>query len=251
MFDIPIIRRRNACAALLCMCITALLPLSCGDGGGGVCAPNSHPTDEGCACDDGYLGGSTGCEADRRFASALFSDADLLFAPMKGSRNARVTIIEFCEFQCPFCMRLAPLLDDMIAEFPGDVQVYWLHNPLAAHINARPAVFAAISAFAQNRFWEYHDRLFATREDWSWIPEDDIDQYFADLAQSMDFDMAQWRADFANDEAIYILQQDRELADDLNARTTPVVFINDTRIEQAWDADVLRAAVQQALDDNP
>ena len=225
-----------------------LLSAACGDGGGGMCAPDSHLSDEGCVCDDGYLGGSTGCETDRRFASALFTGDDLLFAPMKGARNARVTIVEFCEFQCPFCMRLAPLLDDMIAEFSGDVQVYWLHNPLAAHVNARPAAFAAIAAFARDRFWEYHDRLFATREDWSWIPEDGIDGYFGDLAQSMGFDMEQWQADFANDEATYILQQDRGLADDLNARTTPVVFINDTRIEQSWDAEVLRAAVQKALD---
>ena len=231
--------------------IALMFASGCGDDSGGVCTPNSHPTQDGCQCDEGYLGGPTGCKADKRFVSQIFSEEDLLFAPMKGPLNARVTIVEFCGFQCSFCMRTAPLLDDMLTEFHGEVQVYWLHTTLAVHLNGRPAAFSSIAAFSQDRFWDYHDRLFAERSEWSMLPEDDIQDYFDALAESMGFDMQQWETDLANDEATYILQQDRALGDDLNVRITPTVYINDTRVEDAWEVESLRAAIQQALDDNP
>jgi protein-disulfide isomerase len=84
--------------------------------------------------------------------------------PSRGKRDAKVTVVEFSDFQCPFCSRAVPVVKEVEKEFGGDVRIVWKHLPLPMHANAMPAALAAEAARQQGKFWEMHDRLFAGQQ---------------------------------------------------------------------------------------
>ncbi len=89
--------------------------------------------------------------------------ADIKGAPMKGSKDALVTIVQFSDFQCPFCSRVEPTISKVMDEYKGKVRVVWRNLPLPFHPNAMPAAIAARAAGEQGKFWEMHDKIFANQ----------------------------------------------------------------------------------------
>ena len=87
---------------------------------------------------------------------------DLDGKPSQGPKNAPVTIVEFSDFHCPFCKKVAPTLDSLLKNYPGKIRRVWRHYPLAMHQGAEHTHEAAACAEEQGKFWEYHDRLFET-----------------------------------------------------------------------------------------
>jgi protein-disulfide isomerase len=83
-------------------------------------------------------------------------------APVKGPRQAAVTIVEFSDFQCPFCANAQAVLRQVLDTYPGDVKLVYRHFPLERHSQAKLAAEAAECAAQQGKFWEYHDRIFAS-----------------------------------------------------------------------------------------
>jgi len=81
--------------------------------------------------------------------------------PAQGGARALVTVVEFSDFQCPFCSRAVPVLKELEKALGKDVRVVWKHLPLSFHPNAMPAAIAAEAAREQGKFWEMHDKLFA------------------------------------------------------------------------------------------
>src|SRR5439155_22585604 len=79
-------------------------------------------------------------------------------AAIKGPKNAKVTIVEWSDFQCPFCSRAVPTVKQIEESYPKDVRVIFRHQPLPFHNNAKPAALAAMAANHQGKFWEMHDK---------------------------------------------------------------------------------------------
>jgi protein-disulfide isomerase len=84
------------------------------------------------------------------------SDAD----PQKGGKEPLVTLVEFSEFQCPYCSKVIPTMNEVLKTYGDDVKVVFKHNPLPFHKDAGPAAEASMAANEQGKFWEYHDVLF-------------------------------------------------------------------------------------------
>ena len=82
----------------------------------------------------------------------------------RGNKAAPVTIVLFSDFQCPFCSRVEPTLEQVLATYGDKVRVAWKHQPLAFHPNAVPAAEAAEAAREQGKFWEMHDALFQNQQ---------------------------------------------------------------------------------------
>src|SRR5579862_3334448 len=87
-----------------------------------------------------------------------------LEGPSKGPADAKVTIVEFSDFQCPFCSRVVPTVEQIEKAYPKDVRVVFRHNPLPFHPNAPLAAEAAVAAEAQGKFWEMHDKMFTNQQ---------------------------------------------------------------------------------------
>src|SRR2546425_393177 len=84
--------------------------------------------------------------------------------PARGPADAKVTVVEFSDFQCPFCQRAKPVLDEIATRHPNDVKIVYRHLPLdSLHPRARASAEAAACAAEGNKFWEFHDRLFANQ----------------------------------------------------------------------------------------
>lgn len=109
---------------------------------------------------------------------------------VKGPENAPVTITLFDDFQCPYCARLLPTLDQVLAAYPTQVRVVYKHFPLSMHKFARPAAIASIAARNQGKFWPLHDQLFANYNKLD-------DAKIRELAESVGLDMARFDQDIA------------------------------------------------------
>src|SRR3954469_12262605 len=85
-------------------------------------------------------------------------------APVRGARQPKVTLIEYSDFECPYCSRLTTSLARLEKEYPNDLAVSFKHSPLPFHPNAMPAALAAEAAREQGKFWEMHDKMFGNQQ---------------------------------------------------------------------------------------
>jgi protein-disulfide isomerase len=170
---------------------------------------------------------------------------DQLLAPhvaIKGSPDAPVTIVEFSDFQCPFCSRLAEHLAIVQRELGEDrVRIVFRHLPLPFHDAAEPAALAALCAWQDGRFWELHDRLFAEG------PRLNGD-VIREQARLAGMDVEALDACMNHPDIRAQLQADRDAAAALGIRGTPTFFINGVQYVGAQPPSALRTLIQQAQD---
>ena len=157
--------------------------------------------------------------------------------PSLGPDDALVTVIEFSDFQCPYCSKLAPTIHAL----PGrhdDVRVVFRQLPLGNHAEARPAAIAALAAHRQGKFWEMHDALFAA--------EGKIDESAReDIAESIDLDMDQFRSDLEDPALAAMVDEDVALAKELKVSGTPSSFVNGRFLSGAQPAERFDTLIQQ------
>lgn len=157
-----------------------------------------------------------------RFIPPARADVEIEGHPMKGSPDAPVTIVEFSEFQCPYCGRYTqetfPLIDETYIQ-TGKVKYVFRHFPLNFHEYAQKAAEASACAEEQGMFWEYHDVLFANQDA---LDVDSLKQYAADLG----LDMAKFNACLDSGAMADRVQQDVSDGAVLGVSGTPAFFIN-------------------------
>lgn len=107
---------------------------------------------------------------------------DLSGLPFQGPANAKVTVVEYADFQCPFCARAYPTVKQLMGDYSGKVKFYFKSYPLPFHQNAQKAAEAYECALAQGKSWEYHDKLFENGQgDGTGLNNADLKKYAADL----------------------------------------------------------------------
>jgi len=84
-------------------------------------------------------------------------------APARGASNAKVSIVEYADFECPYCQQIQPALDRLEKEYSDKISFIYKDTPLPMHANAQKAAEAAHCAEAQGKYWEYHDQLYKTK----------------------------------------------------------------------------------------
>ncbi|BDG07683.1 DsbA family protein [Anaeromyxobacter paludicola] len=160
-------------------------------------------------------------------------------APQRGPADAWVTVVEFADFQCPYCRAEEPVLDDILTSYGPYIRLAFKHYPLPQHANARPAAIAAQCAFEQGHFWELHDLLLQTA----------LDDYalLADARQVAGLDVPTWQACLASAEAAAQVDADAALGASVGVPGTPTFVVNGELVVGAVPDAVLRAAVDRAL----
>ena len=144
---------------------------------------------------------------------------DTTGSPFKGSESAPVAITVFNDFQCPYCARLAPLLDQVLAKYPTQVKVVFKNFPLQNHKYSIKAATAALAAGKQGRFWEFHDLLF---KNYNRLDDGKITGF----ARNLNLDMKRFEKDRASMEITGIIKRDIREGRDAGVRGTPTIFIN-------------------------
>jgi protein-disulfide isomerase len=142
--------------------------------------------------------------------------------PFKGAENGKIVIQEFSDFECPFCSRVNPTMEQILKEYPNDVKIVWRNMPLDFHKAAPLAAEAALEAFAQGgnkAFWKYHDTLFANQKA---LQRADLEKYAADLG----LDVERFKAALDSGKHKEKVQKDIEIAKKIGVSGTPAFTVN-------------------------
>jgi protein-disulfide isomerase len=163
--------------------------------------------------------------------------------PVKGPKDALVTIIEFSEFQCPFCKRVGETLAKVQETYKDDVRFVWKDNTLPFHPRAKPAAILARHAYktkGDKAFWEAHDALFESQPK---LEDADLEAVAGKIGLPWDAVKAAIDANKYADK----LDSSQEVANDFQARGTPHFFINGVRLSGAQPFDKFKAAIDEQL----
>ncbi len=163
--------------------------------------------------------------------------------PSKGPKDALVTIVEFSEFQCPFCARVLPTMKQIQDEYGDKVRIVWRNNPLAFHQNAKPAATVAMEAFAQGgdgKFWEVHDSLFANQKA---LGREQLEEY----AQQAGLDMDKVKKALDEDTHAKEINEDQAVANQFGAQGTPYFFINGRQLRGAMPFSAFKTVIDQEI----
>lgn len=160
--------------------------------------------------------------------------------PATGAAQPLVTIVEFSDFQCPFCSRLADTLHEVARDYGNDVKLVFKQLPLPMHANAEPAARAALAAHQQGKFWELHDELFANQQA---LGEAQLAAY----ASALGLDMDRWRKDFVSPAIKEHVAADKALSTTLEIRSTPTFYVNGKFFKGAQQPEQVRAIIDQEL----
>lgn len=160
-------------------------------------------------------------------------------SPVRGAADAPVTFTVFSDFQCPYCARLGPFLDEVQAKYPNEVRVVFKQFPLRMHPFAQSAALASLAARNQGKFWPLHDRLFANV---SQLSEEKIRA----LAGEAGLDLARFEQDLKSPELRNEVQRDVELGVKAGVKGTPSVYVNGKLLRERTMAGV-QALVEREL----
>ncbi len=163
-----------------------------------------------------------------------------LDGPMKGPANAKVTIVEFSDFQCPFCGRVMPTLQQIEKNYGNDVRTVFIHNPLPFHPNAEPAAEAAIAAEAQGKFWQMHDKLFANQQN---LTRPDLEKY----AQEIGLDMNKFKAALDSHSGKKKIDADLAVAKQVGVQGTPNFYIDGRNVQGAQPYEEFKKVIDDEI----
>ena len=165
--------------------------------------------------------------------------------PSRGPRNAPVTVQIFSDFECPYCGRAKPTLEQLTNDFGKDVRLVWRNLPLGMHPNARPAATAALEAFQQKGaegFWKMHDLLFDNQRS---LDRAELDS----LAQQLGLDLRRFDAALDGDKHAKELAADAAVAQQAKINGTPTFVINGYVLTGAQPYAKFAKLVRRALAD--
>lgn len=161
-------------------------------------------------------------------------------SPSRGPANARITLVEFSDFQCPYCRVAAKKVSELLDMFPNDVRLVFKEFPLDEHSQAAAAAEAALAAHAQGKFWPLHDRMFAQ-------PGALKRESFLAWAKEFGLDVPRFTADL--DSGKYRQEVMRDLKEGLGAgvQGTPSFFLNGRQYRGPMEPATLKPIIEEEL----
>jgi Na+/H+ antiporter NhaA len=170
----------------------------------------------------------------------LATDVDPEEDHVRGPEDAPVTLVEYGDFECPYCGRAEPSVRQLLSDMGDDVRYVWRHLPLTdVHPHAQLAAEVAEAAASQGRFWEMHDLLLDNQDA---LRGPDLIRY----AEQIGLDLDRFRREVKGHEHAARVARDLESAELSGVSGTPTFFINGQRHHGAYDIHTLKAAVKGA-----
>ena len=161
--------------------------------------------------------------------------------PSRGAKRAVVTIVEFADFQCPYCGQMAPVLKQILERYPDDVRLVYRQLPLNnIHANAMHAAEASVCAGAQGKFWEMHDALFANQ---AALALEDLSK----TAEGLKLDSAAFNTCMGSSATAALIDADVRAGEDAGIDGTPGMFVNGRFYNGALPYEQIAAIVEDEL----
>ena len=172
--------------------------------------------------------------------SKVFSVPVPAGAPTRGPSNAKVTIVKFGDFQCPFCNRAQNTFLGLERRYQGKVRIVYRHRPLPFHKDAKLAAQASMAAHEQGRFWEYAELLYKNQRA---LSRDDLVGY----AKQLQLDMGQFVTALDSGKFEAYVEADNGFAPTVQANGTPTFFINGRRLVGAQPEAAFAKLIDEEL----
>ena len=160
-------------------------------------------------------------------------------SPERGPKNAPITIIEFSDYECPFCKRAEASVQQVLTTYGDKVRFVYRNFPLPMHKDARPAAEAALCANAQGKFWEYHAKLFASSD----LSKDKLQS----MAAEVGLDRGKFDACFDKTEFTKAIDKDVEDGSNVGVNGTPAFFINGRMLSGAQPFEKFKEVIDDEL----
>ncbi|OGQ79632.1 MAG: hypothetical protein A2289_10360 [Deltaproteobacteria bacterium RIFOXYA12_FULL_58_15] len=161
-------------------------------------------------------------------------------ASIWGKETAKVTIVEFSDFECPYCGRASETIEDLRELYPETVRLAFRDFPLSQHAHARPAAEAAHCADEQGKFWEYHDILFANSRA---LSAEDLIGY----AEKLELDKKAFADCLASERPKALVEENMAAARELKLSGTPSIFINGIKLIGLLPLPLLQAIIDDEI----
>jgi protein-disulfide isomerase len=161
-------------------------------------------------------------------------------APVRGPGNARITLVEFSDFQCPFCVAATPQLDTLLKAYPSQVKLIFKQFPLDSHSQAPLAAAAALAAHKQGKFWQMHDAMFSLQGNLS-------RQKIIALAKANGLDMNRFQADLDSADVKKAVTKEISEGEKIGVDSTPTLFVDGRRFNGALTVAALKPIIDGEL----
>lgn len=176
-------------------------------------------------------------------------EVDLGNNPVKGPKDAPITIVEFSDFECPFCEKGATTLAKVMDQYKGKIKLYFRDFPLSFHKNAEAAAIAARCAGEQDKFWPYHDLLFEKQKEWA-IKNDTSNQVqtkLVELAKSLKLKTEPFETCLKSEEHRKAVASDMQAGANAGVSGTPAFFVNGILLSGALPAEEFEKVIDEEL----
>lgn len=185
---------------------------------------------------------------DKILASSDAGGGELtLTAPLKGNPEAKITIIQISDFQCPFCAKVEKTIDDIMRDYKGKVKLYWVNYPLPFHPLAKRAAIAAMAAGEQGKFWAMHKMLMDVQGDWAYESLAEVDKKFIEYAAAAKFDVERFKKELANPKYEDAVDAEKKKAAEMGISGTPTFLINGVKLSGAQPYEEFKKIIEQEL----
>ena len=160
--------------------------------------------------------------------------------PVRGPANAKITIVEFSDFECPYCSKAVLTIAALLKEYPTDMKLIYKQFPLEMHPNARIAAVASLAAGEQGKFWEMHDKLFANSRQLS-------RERILALAKGLGLDMMRFQRDLDSGRFDKRIETDIRDGEEAGVQGTPTIFLDGKRYNGPVDEAALKPLLNEEL----
>ncbi len=190
--------------------------------------------------DDKTIEQGVKARAESAFPEEIFN-IDLTDHPHKGNPKAKVVIVEYACFECPFCAHLAPRLKNLSKKFGDKIVHYYKFYPVRSHKRGVPSALAGLAAHRQGKFWQMHDFMYRNRAD---LSDDDLTNY----AQKSGLDIVQFKAAIKDTKAMRQIERDKLEGMRFGIEGTPTFFINGKMFIGQQDYEEILDRIAEEID---
>ena|ERR1700741_3109221 len=175
---------------------------------------------------------------------------------LRGNTNAKVTLVEYGDFQCPACEAYYPIVEQAFAKYKDNVTFQFRSFPITSkHPHAVAAHRAAEAADKQGKFWEMYKLLYDNQPTWSpeqgpQLSDDQITKTFEGYAEQLGLDMTRFRQDRDSSAVNDIIQADTKAGTNAGVQGTPTFYLNGKLVDKIQSQDDFNKRIQDAIDSN-
>lgn len=161
------------------------------------------------------------------------------------STTKKAELVEYSDFQCPACGMFYPIIEEIALAHKDTLAFTYRHFPLPQHKNALAAAYAAEAAGKQGKFWEMHEKIFKSQDDWS--ESDTAVVTFEGFAQDLGLDIARFKTDRDSQETKDAVTHDRDTGLKSGVNSTPSFYLNGKKMANPRSAEEFKATIEAAL----